>query len=273
MLNEDSNITLRGSDDVKVECSVRVCGPSEFLQNQIEDSENADFGEIVVPKVTGSILEHIVKYLNHYADTPMEQITHPIEGTTIEEVRSESFSLSRGNRKQRETVSNSKAYSLDFLQVVTQEWYAKFITEMPENDVYKLLLAANFMHIQPLLDLVVIRIAWLFSKKSPDEVCFFDAWYDRLRKRYPLLTFLAALSYTFIKNDYLVEEISQLQGTDQGARRKGPRWPPVDFREVNGLYCLSLLYRSRRMYSMFDETLFCDSGRNSTDLDYTVHQY
>lgn len=53
---------------------------------------------------------------------------------------------------------------------MTQEWYAKFINELPDTDVYKLLLAANFLHVQPLLDLVVIRIAWLFSKKTPEEV-------------------------------------------------------------------------------------------------------
>jgi hypothetical protein len=55
---------------------------------------------------------------------------------------------------------------------VKQEWYSTFINELHEKVVYKLLLAANFMHIQPLLDLVVLRIAWLFSKKSPDEVRF-----------------------------------------------------------------------------------------------------
>ncbi|GAX14543.1 hypothetical protein FisN_6Lh320 [Fistulifera solaris] len=136
---EEFKIVLRGCDDVKVEIDAKVCEPSEFLQNQLEDIENADVGEISVPKVEGAILELIVKFLNHHAEEPLIKINHPIEGDTVEDV-------------------------------VKQEWYATFINELHEKVVYKLLLAANFMHIQPLLDLVVLRIAWLFSKKSPDEL-------------------------------------------------------------------------------------------------------
>lgn len=87
MLADTTMITLRGFDDVKVEVAVNVCGPSEFLQNQIEDIENADVGEIVVPKVEGSILELIVKFLNQHAETPLEEIVQPIEGETLEAVR------------------------------------------------------------------------------------------------------------------------------------------------------------------------------------------
>ncbi|GAX22073.1 hypothetical protein FisN_6Hh320 [Fistulifera solaris] len=140
MLSEgESKIVLRGSDDVKVEIDAKVCEPSEFLRNQLEDIENADVGEISVPKVEGAILELIVKFLNHHAEDALVKIVHPIEGDTVEDV-------------------------------VKQEWYATFINELHEKVVYKLLLAANFMHIQPLLDLVVLRIAWLFSKKTPDEL-------------------------------------------------------------------------------------------------------
>lgn len=84
--NDSTKVILRGCDDAKVEVAVSVCQPSEFLQNQIEDIENADVGEIVVPKVEGAILELIAKYLNYYAETPMEQIVHPIEGETLEAV-------------------------------------------------------------------------------------------------------------------------------------------------------------------------------------------
>jgi hypothetical protein len=87
MLSEgESKIVLRGSDDVKVEIDAKVCEPSEFLRNQLEDIENADVGEISVPKVEGAILELIVKFLNHHAEDALVKIVHPIEGDTVEDV-------------------------------------------------------------------------------------------------------------------------------------------------------------------------------------------
>jgi hypothetical protein len=84
----DSKIVLRGCDDVKVELDAKVCEPSEFLRNQLEDIENADIGEICVPKVEGAILELIVKFLNHHAEDALIKINHPIEGETVEDVSS-----------------------------------------------------------------------------------------------------------------------------------------------------------------------------------------
>lgn len=113
MLTEEI-VTLRGCDEVKVECPVSVCAPSEFLQVQIDEVENQDGTEIVVPKVAGATLEHIVTFLKHYAEEPLAKIEHPIEGNTVEEVRigGNPASRARGNCTDRNRISSRTTYSL-----------------------------------------------------------------------------------------------------------------------------------------------------------------
>lgn len=111
-----------------------------------------------------------------------------------------------------------------FYQTVTQEWYLKFICDLSEKEAYKTLLAANFLHIQPLLDLVVLRIAKLFSGKTPAEVSRY--LYIRVSEDNDFLIFFC---FSIFVRILLVEGIAQVPGADNGTRKEGPRGPPLDF--------------------------------------------
>lgn len=49
-----------------------------------------------------------------------------------------------------------------------QQWYQDFVAD--ENVVFDLILAANFMGIQPLLDLTMLKMKVLLPGKTAEEV-------------------------------------------------------------------------------------------------------
>ena len=50
-----------------------------------------------------------------------------------------------------------------------QEWYANFV-DIDQEKLFELILAANFMDIEPLLDLTCAAVASLIKGKTPEEI-------------------------------------------------------------------------------------------------------
>ena len=51
-----------------------------------------------------------------------------------------------------------------------QQWYASFVDNMELNMLFDLTIAANFMDIQPLLELTNATLAAMIKGKSPEEL-------------------------------------------------------------------------------------------------------
>ena len=61
-----------------------------------------------------------------------------------------------------------------FYQVMgDQQWYKDFVSDsnMPEPMLFEVLTAANYMEIQPLLDLTVLVVTFKLQGKTAEEVC------------------------------------------------------------------------------------------------------
>ena len=91
-------MTLCSSDGEKFQVSRHAASVSELIQSTLsceEDDDNVEMtAEVPLPRVRGEVLKHIVDFMAHHADDPMPEITVPIEGTSVGEVRSCSlFSL------------------------------------------------------------------------------------------------------------------------------------------------------------------------------------
>ena len=56
------------------------------------------------------------------------------------------------------------------LQVMTQEWYQTFAHAMSDELLFQVLTDANYMEIQPLLDLACLRVTFQLQGKSAEEV-------------------------------------------------------------------------------------------------------
>lgn len=52
---------------------------------------------------------------------------------------------------------------------VVQEWYANF-TNVEQEVLFELILAANYMDIKPLLDLTCAAVASMIKGKTPEEI-------------------------------------------------------------------------------------------------------
>ena len=108
-----------------------------------DDEDNLTNTDIPCPKVSTNILENVIKYCTHYKNVEaMNEITTPFSN--------------------RETLK----------EIVRQDWYVKFVSEedMEREMLFDLVAAANYMNIQPLLDLSLLAIGVRIKGKSVDEM-------------------------------------------------------------------------------------------------------
>ena len=111
--------------------------------NDGEDAENdasEEMYEIDIPKVGTNCLANIVKFLRHHATEPMHELQTPLNGTDIDTI------------------------------LASQPWYRNYISDMDRPMVFRLVQAANYMEIQPLLDIACLRVSTELVGKSAEEI-------------------------------------------------------------------------------------------------------
>ena len=53
---------------------------------------------------------------------------------------------------------------------IVDEWYVNFLEMDNQEQLFKIIMAANYMDIEPLLDLTCASVATIIKGKSPEEV-------------------------------------------------------------------------------------------------------
>jgi len=130
-----STITLQSHDGqtFNVSDSTGIAAMSATIKNLLED---ADPGHPVpLPNVDGKILSKIVEYCKYHAEHP----------TQVEDDKT--------NKKTDDIVP----WDLDFCKV-------------DQSTIFELILAANYLDIQDLLDLMCKTVANMIKGKTPDEI-------------------------------------------------------------------------------------------------------
>ena len=135
-----------------------------FLSVLVQTMAEGDKDEktIPLPSVTGPVLTKVVEYIKYHTDTPAKAIEKPIKSA-----------------KMNENVS---------------QWDADFI-DVDNETLFDLILAANYMDIEPLLDLGCAKVASMIRGKSVEE----------LRKTFNIV------------NDYTAEEEVTVRGENKWA--------------------------------------------------------
>ena len=108
-----------------------------------EDTENDgsdEVYEIDIPKVKSNCLAHCVKFLKHHATEPMHELQTPLNGTDIDTI------------------------------LASQPWYRNYISDMDRPMAFRIVQAANYMEIQPLLDIACLRVSTELVGKSAEEI-------------------------------------------------------------------------------------------------------
>lgn len=131
---DDDRVKLASQDGQDFEVEVRVAKMSDTIRNLIEDAgtENA----IPLPNVNGKILAKVVEYCEHHIEHP-----DPAKDDGDKEKRTDDIA----------------PWDLDFCKV-------------EQDELFELILAANYLDIKPLLDLTCKTVANMIKGKTPEEI-------------------------------------------------------------------------------------------------------
>jgi len=117
----------------------RVAEMSSLIKSMIADDDDGDDEcDVPLPNVDAATLARVVAFLQHHVDAPMRPIPKPLKTPTLRDV-------------------------------VEDAWDADLVA-LPKKDVIDLASAANYLHIESLLDLACAQIATHILNKSPEEI-------------------------------------------------------------------------------------------------------
>ena len=135
-MEESKIIKLITKEGKEIEITKEAAELSELLKQTINDFPDEE--KFPINEVDEKTGEKIKDYLNHFNGDAPPEIEKPL-------------------------ISNN-------MKNVTDEWSANFVDRMPLDDIINLNVAANYMGINPLLDLCSAKIASFFKDKSEEEV-------------------------------------------------------------------------------------------------------
>jgi S-phase kinase-associated protein 1 len=129
-------VNVTTSDDQKRAIPFAIAMMLGTIATLIDDDcfEESDEG-LPLSNVSAAVLDKIIEYCRHHKDDP------PLSEEQVEE-------------KRREEITG---------------WDADFV-KVPQNELFELILAANFLDNKPLLDLTCKKVAFMIRGKTPEEI-------------------------------------------------------------------------------------------------------
>jgi S-phase kinase-associated protein 1 len=132
---DTEQITLLASDGKKFQIPRNVAEMSKLVKNALDDDIEST-SSIPMPTVGSRALEKVIKYCTqHQTDLPVED--------DQEEFQRNSYEIS--------------------------DWDKEFCN-IPQEELFELILAANYMDVKPLLDVTCKTVANMIRGKSPEEI-------------------------------------------------------------------------------------------------------
>ena len=144
---EKKYYTVKSSDHEAFEVEESVAMMSQTLKNIIEDGCTGD--GIPLPNVTGNILAQVIEYCKKHAGSSPK--TAAVDGG---HGSSSSSSGSRGGAGGSEELKN---------------WDKQFV-DVDMDTLYDLIMAANYLNISGLLDMMCQTVADMIKGKTPEEI-------------------------------------------------------------------------------------------------------
>lgn len=129
-------VTFVTSDNKEITLPKEVAEQSILVKELTGDDDNNT--EAVPIQVTSSILNLILPYLQYHFEHAASPIPKPLPSKNINEV--------------------------------VCEWDQQFLSKIDGDDLFKVILAANYLHIPSLLDLTCAKVATMIKGKTPEEI-------------------------------------------------------------------------------------------------------
>ena len=137
-MNNKTHIRLISSDNQKLTIDIKSCEKSKLLKDILIDYEKEE--DLPLPEVDSETLKYIIEYLEHYKNSEPIPIEKPLKSNDIKIV------------------------------LEKQPWDLEYISKLSEESLHKLISAANYMDIYPLLSLSCCRIACELQDKPISEI-------------------------------------------------------------------------------------------------------
>eukprot|EP01035_Chromulina_nebulosa_P038176 gene38176-51557_t len=143
LLEQDQNskiVEVVSAEGQSHNVSVNIAKHSGLLSRLIDDdNQNEQFISLPpLSNVNSAILSKVIEFLEHYNMEPMNEIEKPLKSANIGDV--------------------------------VQDYYANFIGGLHQEDLFELILAANYTDIKPLLSLTCATVASQIKGKSPEDI-------------------------------------------------------------------------------------------------------
>ena len=131
------SVIFRSMEGKDFKVSRGVALMSALVKNMLEGSDESEEINVPLPLVKNDILERVILFCVQHEKSPMAEIDKPLKSSNMSEL--------------------------------VDEWDAKFI-DKPQDIIFELILAANYMDIKSLLDLSCSKYASLIKGKTPEEI-------------------------------------------------------------------------------------------------------
>ena len=129
------NVKLTTLEGNVTSVPVKIISKSTLIKGLIEDAGTED--EIPIPNVKKEVLDKIIEYCTHIETNAPPEIEKPLRSAAISDVVS--------------------------------PWFASFI-DLPQAELFDLILAANYLDIKSLLELSTAKVASIIKNKTIPEI-------------------------------------------------------------------------------------------------------
>ena len=135
-METSDKIVLVDKEGGRQEVDSRVLEMSEYIKEK-KSNHDIENNTLVLDNISGTTLSRIITFCTYHLDNPLAEIERPLKSSNMRDVVS--------------------------------EWDANFIN-ISVDELMDLIVAANFLIIQPLLDVACAKVASLIKGKSPEEI-------------------------------------------------------------------------------------------------------
>jgi S-phase kinase-associated protein 1 len=133
--DQPSDFTFISNDEKNVPIPRKAAMMSQLIKTMSEnDPLETNFP---LPNVNAGILKQVVDYMIHHCDNPGKEIAKPIKSTNMSDLVS--------------------------------QWDADY-TNVDQQVLFDLIMAANYMDVKPLLDLLCAKVASMVKGRSIEEI-------------------------------------------------------------------------------------------------------
>mmetsp|Transcript_30632 Transcript_30632/g.86414 ORF Transcript_30632/g.86414 Transcript_30632/m.86414 type:complete len:167 (-) Transcript_30632:22-522(-) len=130
-------VKLRSSEGHVFEVDHEAATLSRVIGSMVADVDTSE--EIPLPNVKTATLSKVIDYCQYHKDSPAAEIPKPLRST-------------------------------DLLECGVSEWDSEYICQLEQEALFELILAANYLDLESLLDLSCARVASMIKGKNTEEI-------------------------------------------------------------------------------------------------------